>query len=210
MNGIDFFYDKGPNLGFGASNNRNFLRASLGERDYFVVVNPDISFLPEQLYPLFQWIFEHPECSCVAPLIRLQSGDIQYSAKHNPTVLSLLLGRFPFLLNMKLLYRYNLWHKNMLLDYSKEFIVSTYLSGCFLIVPVWAYKSVGGFCERYFLHVEDADIVRRLSRVGLTLHNPLGFVIHGWARGSHFSFRQSLSLVKSFFVYCCIWGFKLF
>jgi hypothetical protein len=51
--------------------------------------------------------------------------------------------------------------------------------------------------------------VRRLSSVGETLHNPIGVVVHGWARGSHTSLFQILSLLRSFILYSQIWGFRI-
>jgi GT2 family glycosyltransferase len=206
---LDILYSRGKNVGFGSANNINFIRAPLAPFDVFAVVNPDIRFSPEQLLPLLYWAFSSTDYACVAPLILLESGAIQYSVKHDPTVLSLLLGRFECLKRFNLLRKYDSWHKNLGCDYSSAVIPSTYMSGCFLLIPAWAYDRVGGFCEKYFLHVEDADIVRRLSTVGSCLHNPIGVVVHGWARGSHSSLSQILSLLKSFLLYSWIWGFRL-
>jgi GT2 family glycosyltransferase len=206
---FDVFLERGQNIGFGRANNRNFKRSLCVGSSYFVVVNPDIRFNAEQLMPLIGWMLSCSECACVAPLVLLESGGIQYSAKHNPTVLSLLLGRFCFLRRARILRRYDAWHRNLHRDYASETIISTYLSGCFLLMPTWAFASVGGFCEKYFLHVEDADIVRRLSRIGKTLHNPAGVVFHGWARGSHSSVSQILSLLRSYLVYSWIWGLRI-
>jgi GT2 family glycosyltransferase len=205
---VDVRLQKGVNIGFGRANNHNFQLSCLSPSDIFVVVNPDISFVPDNFFPLVDWISSHPECVCVAPLVLLKDGSIQYSAKHDPTVLSLLLGRFSFLKLLSCFRRYDSWHRNLSRDYRSEIIGSTYLSGCFLLIPAWAYQSVGGFCPKYFLHVEDADIVRRLSLLGNTVHNPTGAVVHGWARGSHFSPLQVLSLLRSFIIYCSIWGFR--
>jgi len=76
------------------------------------------------------------------------------------------------------------------------------------LIPSWAYIKVGGFSEQYFLHFEDADIVRKLSMYGYTKHVPLGRVTHGWARGSHTSPSQILSLMRSYLIYSIIWGPK--
>lgn len=210
LESVDLFYEKGINIGFGRANNRNFHRCFLRHEDLFVVVNPDIQFAPGDLVPMICWLFSCSDCSCVSPLILLQDGSIQYSAKRDPTFLSLLLGRFPFLLKFPFFTKYNSRHKNLDQDYRVDIIESSYLSGCFLVIPAWAYLAVGGFCRHYFLHVEDADLVRRLSSLGRTVHNPIGRVIHGWARGSHFSIKQSLSLVRSYCVYSWIWGPRLF
>lgn len=207
---LNTLLEKGRNIGFGRANNRNFTNSGLADSDLFVVVNPDIRFHSVQLLPLLAWAFSHDEFSCIAPLVLLNEGGVQFSAKRNPTVLSLLLGRFDCLLSWTFFRQYDDWHKNLDKDYLRDLIESSYLSGCFLIIPASAFYSVGGFCDRYFLHVEDADLVRRLSMIGKTIHNPVGVVVHGWARGSHSSIRQILSLIKSFVVYCSIWGVRIF
>ena len=207
---FEIIYNKRRNVGFGIANNYNFSSASLSDQDLFVIANPDIQFSPSKLLPLLNWTLSHGNCSCVAPLVLLNNGSVQYSAKRNPTFLSLFLGRFSFLNRFSFFSEYDKYHKNMHRDYHSDEIDCTYLSGCFLIVPVWAFIRVHGFCPRYFLHVEDADLVRRLNRIGRTLHNPVGLVVHGRARGSHSSLRQIFALCKSYLVYCLIWGFKLF
>ena len=207
---VQIFYHHGPNIGFGRANNYNFNAAGLSPSDLFIVANPDISFRSHDLIPLIRFVFQTPSVSCVAPLIKLPDGSIQRSVKHNPTILSLLIGRFNILCSIPFLDKYDIWHKNLNRDYATDKIVSSYLSGCFLLIPSWAYESVGGFSSKYFLHVEDADLVRRLSSVGLSLHNPLGCVYHGWARGSHSSPSQIFSLLKSFAIYSVIWGLRLF
>ncbi len=210
LSSIDVLFERGVNLGFGRANNKNFYAATLGPNDLFAVVNPDIRFSADQLLPLVAWLLDQPDCACVAPLVLLEDGTFQYSAKRDPTVLSLLLGRFDCLNRIHFFSKYDSWHKNLHRDYASEEIASSYLSGCFLLVPAWAFSRVGGFCEKYFLHVEDADLVRRLSGLGKTLHNPIGVVVHGWARGSHYSLVQVISLLKSFVLYCKIWGLRIF
>ena len=203
---VSLSYQYGPNVGFGTANNINFLSHHSNEDFLFIVVNPDIEFEPEPLISLLDWLVEEPFVSCVAPLILNSNENIQYSAKRNPTALSLLIGRISLLRMIPMLDKYDKWHRNLSFDYAKDCFQSTYLSGCFLVIPSSYYRHVGGFCERYFLHLEDADIVRRLSLHGYCLHNPMGVVRHRWARGSHSSARQMLSLIRSFLIYTTEWG----
>jgi len=202
-------YQYGKNVGFGAANNINFESHHSNDTFLFIVVNPDIEFQPYPLILLLDWLEDKPHVSCVSPLILNSGENIQYSAKHNPTALSLLIGRIGLLRKIPLLAKYDKWHRNLSLDYRRDCFPSTYLSGCFLIIPSTYYRYIGGFCERYFLHLEDADIVRRLSLHGYCLHNPLGVVRHRWARGSHSSARQMISLVRSFFIYSSEWGVSI-
>ena len=203
------YYSYGSNIGFGSANNFNFSLTAPSPDELFIVVNPDISFDPQGLLPLLAWIQSHPLCSCVAPLITNPNGQVQFSAKHNPTFFSLLIGRFPSLTCFKFCSDYDIFHRNLFLDYANDLIPCSYLSGCFLIVPSRYFSAVGGFCQNYFLHLEDADLVRRLSLVGETFHNPDGVIHHRWARGSHKSFLQMLHLLRSFVAYSFIWGFRL-
>ena len=54
-----------------------------------------------------------------------------------------------------------IWHQNKKFNYQEDFIQSSYLSGCFLLLDPKAFKFVNGFDEKFFLHMEDADLVRK-------------------------------------------------
>ena len=203
---LSFSYVNADNVGFARANNINARSLFYVPSELFVVANPDTSFLSCELAPLLYWILENKDVSCAAPFVVNPGGATQYSAKRNPTFLSLLLGRFPALTTMTIFARYNFWHRNLGSCYEKDVISSTYLSGCFLVIPSLFFREVGGFSPRYFLHLEDADIVRRLSDCGLTVHNPIGKVYHRWARGSHKSLSQTLYLLRSIVVYMLSWG----
>lgn len=198
------------NIGFGAAHNHNYANSHSSDSDIFIICNPDISFKGVSLIPLIGYCADNNSTvSCIAPLIFNQKHMIQYSAKHNPTIASLLLSRFSFLRVIPLFSSYHDWHRHTSLDYTSNTIRAPYLSGCFLLVPSHFYRLVGGFSSRYFLHMEDADLVRRLSALGLTLHNPIGTVFHSWSRGSHKSLKQTLYLLQSAFNYFHFWGLKL-
>ena len=202
------YYTRGPNIGFGASNNVNFRFVGSYDSGFiFVLANPDTYFSPGSLLPLFLK-FCDDTFSCIAPLILNPPDSIQYSAKRNPTFLSLFLGFFSAMSIIPALRSYSFRHKNCFQDYRSEIISSTYLSGCFLAIPSHFFDAVGGFDEDYFLHLEDADIVRRLSAHGQAIHYPESFVYHRWARGSHKSFVQIAFLLRSYLVYVSKWGFR--
>lgn len=198
------------NLGFGKANNNNFKRILKSYKDdLFVIINPDISFSPIKILPAFEFIKKEKSISCLAPLIKNKKNIIQYSAKKNPTLLGLFLGRFDILCTIPIFKNYIKSFKNQNFNYSKDLFTSTYLSGCFLITKIWAYSKINGFNETYFLHLEDADIVRRLSQIGETIHYPFGLVTHRWARGSHHSVKQIFHLLVSMIKYFRIWGLKI-
>ena len=203
------YYHSHSNLGYGQGHNRNYNSCQVSFDSLFVACNPDVTFSPGHIHPFFDYLAHLPNLACAAPLVRLSDGSIQYSAKQNPTFTSLLLGRFPLLCFFPFASSYLSFNQSRRRDYFSVFSVP-YLSGCFLVFPSHVFASIGGFSDRYFLHLEDADIVRRAGKVGLTLHCPLGQVCHARGRGSHKSLFQQYHLVCSAFKYFRAWGLCLF
>ncbi len=205
---IKYIFNK-KNIGFGRGHNKNLFSINFLSTDVYLIINPDITFNP---YELFRYVekFFISDYVCISPLIKNPSGKIQYSVKRNPTVLSLLLGRFNFLTKIRIFKNYYEDHINYKFDYLKHKIQSSYLSGCFLLVKAFTYHKVKGFDPSYFLHLEDADFTRMCSIEGKVLHNPECTVFHEWARGSHKSLKQMFFLLNSMFIYFKKWGFKIF
>ena len=202
------------NLGYGRGHNFNLLKGETkfikkNPKDIFLIVNPDISFDAKNFSQILQWYEKTNNISCTSPLIFNDKNKIQYSAKKDPTFLSLFLGRIYFLQKLKFFKNYNDWHTNKIFDYKKDTIKSSYLSGCFLITKRKFFEKVKGFSEEYFLHLEDADLVRKLAKKGLTIQNPISNVTHQWARGSHKSLSQMLCLIKSYLIYSWKWGINI-
>ena len=59
------------------------------------------------------------------------------------------------------------------------------LSGCFLLAKSSALHAVGGFDERFFMYMEDVDLVRRLASIGKVVYFPNVSVIHEYGKGSY-------------------------
>ncbi len=72
-----------------------------------------------------------------------------------------------------------------------------------------AFQKVGGFDQRFFLYLEDADLTRRMAREGRCVHLPLVEVVHGWGRGNYSSLRLMLVNVMSAWRYFRRWGWAL-
>lgn len=207
-----YFHD-GKNIGFASAHNFNYQsHANTGTygQSFFIPVNPDIYFSDASLLNLLHWLSLHVDVVCCAPLVKNQHGSKQFSAKTNPTLLSLLASRFAFLRRFPFILSYMARHHNLHSDYSADIIYSSYLSGCFLIVRSFAYRAVGGFSQSFFLHLEDADLTRKLQKIGFCVHCPVGSVVHLWARGSHHSLMQMFHLFRSYINYTRLWGFRLF
>ena len=203
------FKSSNRNLGYGQGHNKNFEFIKIEKNSWFISINPDVSFKGKHLYKFILFLINNNNLSCAAPLIYLPNSKIQYSAKKNPTVISLLSSRFTIFQKIPFLKNHLYKNQNRYRNYKSEIINCSFLSGCFLAIPTEIYSEIGGFSKKYFLHFEDADIVRRCSLRGRTIHCPLGFVTHIRGRGSHNSLSQQLCLVKSYFFYILRWGIQL-
>ena len=206
---VNYFHNS-KNIGFGKANNLNFNNYDFDNDDIFIISNPDTFFESKEMQNFINAFQNHSRIVCANPLIKNNSISIQYSSKKDPTLLSLLIGFFPFLKVIKFLKKYDLIHKNKDNNYSKDTFQANYLSGSFLVVKANIFKKVKGFTNAYFLHLEDADFVRKCSKYGLTVHLPKGKIMHKWNRGSHKSIFQIYHVIRSIIIYFYKWGFKIF
>ena len=198
------------NLGYGRGHNLNFSRFNEVSDFIFIPINPDIKFDPEELSNLLDFYKKNKnDIACLAPLIYFYNGEIQYSAKLNPSIIRLLVSRFQILRRIKYFNEIYKKYVNKWQDYENSIIYSTYLSGCFLLIPSKVYKKVNGFSEEFFLHLEDADITRKCAKFGKTLHYPHAKIYHQGGRGSHKSLTQQIALIKSMFIYFSKWGWEI-
>jgi GT2 family glycosyltransferase len=94
-------------------------------------------------------------------------------------------------------------------DYETVFDVP-YLSGCCMLIASDAFSRIGGFDDRFFLYLEDADITRRLASLGQAVHLPVASVVHHWGRGNHRSKRLTLVNLHSAWIYFRKWGLAWF
>ena len=196
------------NCGYGKGHNLNFKNnPNLSKNDFFIAMNPDIFFKAEQLVPIFEYLL-NVEYSCASPLIYLADKSIQYSAKRNPTFLSLILGRLSLHKGIRFFKSYIYYNQNRNHNYLTEIIESEYLSGCFMIFNPEIFNRIKGFDNNYFLHLEDADITRRCIKHAKCIHYPFASINHRRARGSHKSIRQHLFILISYITYIKKWGFN--
>jgi GT2 family glycosyltransferase len=105
-----------------------------------------------------------------------------------PTPFNLFASRFfPKFLNKFL-------NRNYILDvYNKNIICNIpNLSGAFLVLRVNTLKQVGFFDNRYFLYLEDVDLVRRFHSISKTIYFPYATVYHIHAK---MSFKLNISFL---------------
>jgi GT2 family glycosyltransferase len=81
-----------------------------------------------------------------------------------------------------------------------------WVMGAALLIPLQAFRAVGGFDERYFMNCEEVDLQRRLLRTGIrsvALESPT--VIHAGG-GSTPSHRRRMWVTRSRLQYADKWG----
>ena len=206
--GSDFFLINNDNPGYGRAVNQ-LVAMSENIAPYIAVLNTDLSWQSGTFENLLAWLQEHPNVSLAVPQILDESGQLQKLCKQHPTVLSLLSRRFiPDWLKPAFLKRYDLWYVMAEQNYQKVFEVP-YLSGCCMLIRIDAFRQVGGFDERYFLYLEDADITRMLAQEGLCVHLPIGSVVHSWGRGNYRNFGLVIVNLISAWHYFRKWGLVL-
>ena len=192
------------NLGYGAGHNVALGRI-LDSVDFHFVVNPDISFGPEELEKMIRFMQDNPSVGQLMPKVTYPDGSIQYLCKLVPTPADLFLRRFavgPFKgFATRRIEEFEL----RFTGYSQEMDVP-YLSGCFMLFRTSALKKIGLFDERFFMYPEDIDITRRMCAEYRTVFFPGATVVHNYARESYKSVRALLVHTANLVKYFNKWG----
>ena len=204
----DLFLSSRENAGYGRAVNR--LVAGLEVLPpYLGVLNTDLTWGGGTFTTLLDWMKSHPDVKLAVPQILDEQGAPQKLCKRNPTVLGLFSRRFwPDWLKPGWLKRYDRWYVMADQNYQEVF-EAPYLSGCCMLVCRDAYQAIGGFDERYFLYLEDADLTRSLARQGRCIHLPVAAVVHNWGRGNYRSLRLMVVNLVSAWRYFWKWGWSL-
>lgn len=208
----DLFVTNSGNPGYGKAVNQAV--KSLQEKKCLpkcvVALNTDLEWEEGSFEKLLNWMEAHPEVVLAVPQLLDERGETQKLCKHNPTVLGLLSRRFvPKRLKPAWLCRYDDWYVRTDNDYNTVFDVS-YLSGCCMLIRSDTFCQIGGFDERFFLYLEDADLTRRMAMHGRSVHLPITSVVHHWGRGNHHNKRLTLVNLQSAWLYFRKWGLSLY
>lgn len=159
-----FLAEAGPNLlvlrnasplGFGANHNQAFQQ--VGEADRFVILNPDIRCDASVFEDLLR-ASDAPDAGVCAPRVLSSGGLVEDSARRHPSpgrIMHRVLRRMRGLRT----------EPDYRIDGDKPIVVD-WVAGMFIMVPRTVYAETGGFDERYFMYLEDADICRRIGLLG--------------------------------------------
>ena len=162
------------NIGFGRGHNQ--VLAQLDSR-YHAIVNPDIVLTEDAFTPLLQYMDTHPLTGMTIPRILDDEGKLMSVYRKDPTVGDMILRRLPGMKKRKAA------HTLQDEDYTKPFEVP-FAQGSFLVVRTKLYREIGGFDERYFLYMEDADLCRTIRAKAKIEYVPYASVIHHWEQAS--------------------------
>ena len=192
----------GDNIGFGRAHNRAF--ASVKEHsDAHLIMNPDIVFGLDVLPHLLSVLEARPDVGAVMPQIRFPDGEIQRVAKLLPTPIDIFARRF----SPSPRWREAVNDRYELRALPQDAPVQTpVLSGCFLLVRSALFNALGGFDPRYFMYMEDYDLVRRIGDRAVTLYDPTVRVEHAYGKGSYRSGRLLRIHMRSAVAYFNRWG----
>ncbi|MDR9828560.1 glycosyltransferase family 2 protein [Vibrio sp. FNV 38] len=182
--------------GFSRNNNLNFLHAiSLGmkDRDYFVLLNPDVDMSAEMVQRLIEQLSsELPPLA--APNLYLN---------HQKTVFDDNLRCFPSFKSFVKNYLFN--DRATVVDKSHpEKVPENYwASGAFLAVRASLYRELEGFDESYFMYCEDVDFCLRANRYGerITFLSEVNAVHYRRRSSQQFLSIAFFQHVKSVFFY---------
>ncbi len=189
------------NRGFGAGHN---VVLPLLNSEYHAVVNPDILLENDALAAMADYMDAHPDVVMTTPRLLFPDGQPQYIAKRRPALLPLLSRQLGFSFLKKYETHYLMLDEDLSQPTDVEFC-----SGSFFLIRTQAFRAIGGFDEKYFMYVEDADITQKALQHGRAVYLPQVSVVHAWHRAAHRRPRQFFWQLRSMLRYFHKWGFRL-
>ena len=165
----------GKNSGFGAAHNLVIHAIELRSK-FHLILNPDVCFRPTIFRNLLKQLEENSNVSLVCPSVVYPNGDAQVICRMEPSLRELIARRF----GMFKKYLASRQYYKLSEPFSPDF-----MHGCFMLFKTDDFINIGGFDERYFLYMEDADICRKLKQSGKEiLYYPKEQITHIHRRGS--------------------------
>jgi GT2 family glycosyltransferase len=190
------------NIGFGAAHNIA-LAALDGCSDLHIFLNPDVVFGADTLGTLSASFEQDHMIAAAMPRILYPDRSQQKLCKLLPTPFDLIVRRF--LPNSRAAQR-------RIADYELHRLPADQIaevpsiSGCFLVARTRFLPPGARFDERFFMYMEDVDLVRRLNDHGKVMYLPNCEVTHEYAKGSYRSRRLLVYHIISAVRYFNKWG----
>lgn len=158
------YFDSGGNLGFGRAQNLGLKKY---QAEYYLPLNPDIRFLPNQraLKNMINFMANNPRVGIAGPKLLNPDGSVQASCFRFPGPLSQLIRRSG--LNKKFAFLRNEVDDYLMSDFNRDAAAAVdWLMGSFLLARRQVAEQIGFFDDRYFIYFEDCDWCRRAWRAG--------------------------------------------
>ena len=193
------YFFVGKNSGFGAAHNL-IIDKIYKESDYHLILNPDVTFLPNVIPNLIAQIQTKSEVIMVSPKVLYEDGSIQYTCRKHPSIFGMIARRTPFFKKYKRKREYR--NQDLKHSFYPEFI-----HGSFLLFKTEYFLKIEGFDERYFLYMEDADICRKIDAINKKkMYFPDEQIYHIYRKGSSKSLKLFFYHLVSAFKYFLKWG----
>ncbi|MCI9137412.1 MAG: glycosyltransferase family 2 protein [Lachnospiraceae bacterium] len=194
------YLNPGKNLGFGGGHNYVLPRL---DSKFHAIVNPDILLTEDSLSVLMEFM-EEREAGMAVPRLTDERGKLQAVYRRELTAVDMGIRMF-----LPSHFKKRQQHHTMQdMDYGKPFLVP-FAQGSFLVIRTELFRRLGGFDNRYFMYMEDADLCRQVNRCSSLWYCPDTSVIHKWERGSHKDRKLLKIHIDSMIKYFRKWGWKL-
>tara|TARA_B100000767_G_C19771805_1_gene540459 strand:- start:3201 stop:3953 length:753 start_codon:yes stop_codon:yes gene_type:complete len=187
----------GKNFGFGKAH--NIVLEKLSSK-YHLILNPDIVFSTDIIQILIEQLDKNPDVAFITPKVLYPNNEIQYVCRKHPTLFDLINRRFK--LSQKAISQNEYRDRNLTKPFFPDFI-----HGCFMFFKTNDFIELGGFNERYFLYMEDADICREIDKLGKKkLFFPSLEITHLYQKGSSNNIKLFSYHISSAIKYFLKWG----
>jgi GT2 family glycosyltransferase len=180
------------NVGFGRAVNQG-VASSMAP--LILLMNPDCRLVNGAISRLRAVLDADPSCAIAGPRVLDPDGAVQASARGDPDMLTGLFGRtggLRALLPLLPVSRRNVVVQDAISS-GRDSVVVDWVSGACMLLRREAFLQAGGFDERYFLYWEDADLCRRLRRLGHRVrYVPGATAVHQVGRSSETAKASSI------------------
>lgn len=144
---------------------------------YVLILDADMQLKENSIQKLFAFMEENSDCGLVGAKLTYENGDIQYSCKRFPSVLSLLarrLERISYVNNSKILKNHIMadWDHNSISEVD-------YVIGACQFIRKEVINKIGYYDDKIFYGPEDLDFCLRVWRAGWkVMYYPFTSIIH--------------------------------
>lgn len=146
------------NVGFARANNEGAEQAS---GHYLLMLNNDTNVPAGAVERLIKVKKSHPDIGIVAPLIFNPDESLQLSWGKDLNLISEIFLKYL----AKRWYGWQFKRRKGKIDQNVDWV-----SGACFLIERRLFQQVGGFDEKFFLYIEDADLCRRIRQLGHKVH----------------------------------------